>query len=113
MSHYANGISIMDRGLREIVQAVQADEEYRDNTVFVVVPDCGRDNNLLMSVPCQHHFNTASAREIFAFLYGPGIERGRTVDKQVEQNMVASTVGQVMGFHAEHAEGRVLEEAIA
>lgn len=113
MSHYTQGIAVMDRGLRTIVHAVEADEEYRDNTLFVIVPDCGRDSNPFMSVPCQHHFNTRTSREIFALLFGPGVAQGRIVDKQVEQNMVAATVGQRMGFPARFAEGRVLEEAIA
>src|SRR5690606_4322652 len=31
MTHYTQGIAVMDRGLRQIVRAVEADEEYRDN----------------------------------------------------------------------------------
>jgi hypothetical protein len=58
MSHYTRAISIIDQGLRQLMDAVEADEEYRDNTVFVVVPDCGRDSNPFISVPCQHHFNS-------------------------------------------------------
>ena len=57
MSHYTRGISVIDDGLRQLVAATDADEHYRDNTVFVIVPDCGRDSNPLISVPCQHHFN--------------------------------------------------------
>jgi hypothetical protein len=103
----------MDRGLRAIVRAVEADEEYRENTVFVIVPDCGRDSNPFMSVPCQHHFNSPSARKIFGLFFGPGIDGGRVVDKRVEQNMVAATIGHLMGLRTEFAEGSVLQEAIA
>ena len=45
LSHYTRAVSIMDNGLQQIVAAVEADPEYRDNTVFVVVPDCGRDRS--------------------------------------------------------------------
>ena len=38
--------------------------------VFVIVPDCGRDANPLMGVPFQHHFNTKSAHEIWALVFG-------------------------------------------
>ena len=68
---YHRAISIIDDGVREIYNAVQADEAYRDNTVFVVVPDCGRDSNRAMPVPYQHHFNTRSAHQIFALIAGP------------------------------------------
>lgn len=113
LSHYTQGIAVMDEGIRELVTAVEADPEYRDNTVFVIVPDCGRDSNPLASVPCQHHFNSRSAHEIFALLVGPGIPAGGVVDRVVQQVDVAPTVGRLLGFRAEYSEGRVLEEVFA
>ena len=113
MTHYTRAIAIIDEGLRQIVSAVEADEVYRNNTVFVVVPDCGRDSNPFTAVPCQHHFNSRSAHEIFALLLGPGIARGAMVDHPVDQISVAATIGQVMGFQTPFTEGPVLAEAIA
>jgi hypothetical protein len=113
MSHYTRGISIMDQGLERIFAAVQADEGYRDNTVFVIVPDCGRDSNPYASVPCQHHFGSRSSHEIFALLIGPGIQKGVVVDKRVDQISVANTIGHLTGAGAEFAEGSILEEALA
>jgi len=113
LTHYTRAISIMDEGLKRLVGAVEADPEYRDNTIFAVVPDCGRDNNPLAEVPCQHHFNSRSAHEIFALLVGPGVRRGVVVDKPTDQISVAGTIAQFMGFRAEHAESRILQEAIA
>ena len=113
LSHYTRGIAIMDDGIRRLVEATQSLAEYRDNTVLVIVPDCGRDNSRLAAVPCQHHFNTRSSREIFALLVGPGISKGVVVDKTCEQAQIAATVGHAMGFATPYAEGAVLEEAIA
>ena len=113
LSHYTRAVAIMDEGLRRIVETVEADPEYRDRTIFVVVPDCGRDNNPLANVPCQHHFNSRSAHEIFALIAGPGVARGQVVDRIVDQTQLAGTIGRLMGFTAEHAEGRLLEETIA
>jgi hypothetical protein len=113
ITHYTRAISIMDEGLKRLVATVEADPEYRDNTIFVVVPDCGRDNNPLADVPCQHHFNSRSAHEIFALLVGPGVRRGVVVDKSTDQISVAGTIAHFMRFRAEHAESRILEEAIA
>lgn len=113
LTHYTRAIAIMDDGLKQLVATVQADPAYRDNTIFVVVPDCGRDNNPLAEVPCQHHFNSRSAHEIFALLVGPGVRNGVVVDKPTDQICVAGTIAQLMGFRAEHAETRILEEAIA
>jgi hypothetical protein len=110
---YTRGIAIIDEGLQRLTTAVEADPFYRDNTVFVIVPDCGRDNNRLMPVPFQHHFNSRSSHEIFALLLGPGIAQGVTVDRLVQQVDVMPTIGHLMNFETPYAEGCVLEEAIA
>ena len=106
---YTRGISIIDEGVRELYNTVQNDEEYRDNTVFVIVPDCGRDNNRLMSVPYQHHFNTPGSHQIFAIIAGPErwvprSAQGLGQSRKVQQISVTKTIGEIMGFNAEHAE---------
>jgi hypothetical protein len=113
MTHYTRGIAIMDEGLRQLVATVEADAEYRDNTIFFIVPDCGRDNNPFAAVPCQHHFNTRSSHDIFALAFGPGIPKGVVVDHRVDQISVAATIGKYMKLPTEHTEGPILAEAIA
>ncbi len=113
MSHYTRGVAIMDEGLRRLVEFTDQDEAYRDNTIFVVVPDCGRDNNPFMAVPCQHHANTRSAREIFALVVGKGVPAGQWIDETTDQIAVAPTVAALMGFPAPDAEGAVLRQALA
>jgi hypothetical protein len=109
-SHYTNGIRIMDEGVRQLVEAVDADPAYRDNTVFMVVPDCGRDSNPFMDVPFQHHFGSRTSREIFALAFGPGIPKGQVVYRVVRQVDVAPTIMACTGLKASFAEGNVLEE---
>jgi hypothetical protein len=113
MSHYTRGIAVIDEGVRQIISSVEADPEYRENTVFVIVPDCGRDTNPYADVPCQHHFGSRSSHEIFALLIGPGIQKGIVVDKKVDQISLAATIGQITGASAQFAEGPVLAEAFA
>jgi hypothetical protein len=111
---YTRAISIIDEGIREIYNAAQADEEYRDNTVFLVVPDCGRDNNRCMAVPFQHHFNSKCAHQIFAVATGPGIARSEIpVDKLRQQISVAASVGRIMNFDTPQVEAGPLEEMLA
>ena len=98
---YTRAISIIDEGIREIYEAVQHDEYYCDNTVFVVVPDCGRDNNRGMSVPFQHHFNTKSAHDIFAVIAGPKTiltPGAHPITRKQQQVSMAATIGEIMGF---------------
>ena len=111
MAHYTTAITIMDQGIRRLVEQVEADEFYRGNTLFVIAPDCGRDDSRLAAVPCQHHFNTPASREVFALMFGAGIDRGQIMDKPTEQIQVAATIGQAMGIKTAHAQGEVLAEA--
>jgi hypothetical protein len=102
---YTRAIAIIDDGIRQLWEAVQQDEEYRDNTVFLIVPDCGRDNNRFVSVPFQHHFNSKCAHQIFVVAAGKGIRHSTLpVDKERQQIGVASAVGQIMGFDTRHAD---------
>ncbi len=112
-SHYTRAIAIIDEGLQRLVTQIEADPFYRDNTVIVVTPDCGRDANPLMDVPFQHHFNSRTAHETWAVVAGPGIVRGRTLDKVVDQSAVAPTIAAIMGFRADRAEGAALAEMLA
>jgi len=110
--HYHRGISVMDEGLRALVAALDSDPFYRDDTLLVVVPDCGRDDNQFLPVPYQHHFGDKSAHEIFALFVGPGVRAG-VVDRRVQQADVAPTVAGVLGLELPRAEGRALSEVWA
>lgn len=107
-SHYTRAIAIIDEGLQRLVAAADSDPFYRDNTVFVITPDCGRDANPLAEVPFQHHFNSRSAHETWAVIFGPGIGKG-VVDKPVDQSAIAPTIAAAMGFAANRAEGGAIE----
>jgi hypothetical protein len=109
-SHYTRAISVIDDGIRQLVARVDSDEFYKENTIFVIVPDCGRDANDLVGLPFQHHFNSRSAHEIWALVFGRGITRGRVLDRVVDQTALAPTIAALMGVRAERAEGSVLSE---
>lgn len=111
LSHYTRAISIIDNGLQQLVATVESDPEYRDNTIFVIVPDCGRDTNPMMDIDCQHHFNSRSAHEIWALMFGPGVARNTVVDKSVNQISIAATIGRLMGVETRLAENQPLQEA--
>lgn len=112
-SHYTRAIGIIDDGLRQLVQAADSLEHYRGRTVFVITPDCGRDSNPMMDVPFQHHFNTDSAREVWALIFGPGIQRGRELAGPIDQTMIAPTIAGAMGFQAGEAEAAAISEVFS
>ncbi len=112
-SHYTRAISVIDDGLAQLVATVDADPFYRDNTVFVVTPDCGRDENPLLDVPFQHHFNTRAAHETWALVFGAGVEKNRVLDRTIDQSAIAPTIAALMGFEAHRSENRALAEVFA
>jgi hypothetical protein len=107
-THYTRAIAIIDEGLQRLVTAVEADPFYRDKTIFVITPDCGRDDNALMDVPFQHHFNSRAAHEVWAVIFGAGIGKG-VIDRVVDQSAIAPTIAAAMGFAADRAEGATLD----
>ena len=112
-SHYTRAIAVIDDGIRQIMNAIDHDDHYRNNTIVVITPDCGRDANPLMSVPFQHHFNSGAAHEVWALILGPGVAKGKVYDRSVDQTAIAATLAQVMGVRADRAEGDVLGSVIA
>jgi hypothetical protein len=111
-THYTRAIAIIDEGLQRLVAAADSDPFYQGNTIFVITPDCGRDANPLAEVPFQHHFNSRSAHETWAVIFGPGISRG-TVDRVVDQSAIAPSIAAMMGFDASRAEGTAVEGMFA
>lgn len=109
-SHYTRAIAIIDEGLQRLVSMADAHPFYRSKTIFVITPDCGRDANPLAEVPFQHHFNSRSAHEVWAVIFGAGIGKG-VVDKPVDQSAIAPTIAAAMGFAAPRAEGTAIEGA--
>jgi hypothetical protein len=112
-AHYTRGIATIDDGIRRLVETVEADEAYRDNTVFAIVPDCGRDTNRAMTIPFQHHFNSRSSHDIFGLFVGPGIAKGGVVDNVVDQISTTATLGQLMNVATKEVEGPVLDQVFA
>jgi len=107
-SHYTRAISVIDEGIQRLVNFVDNDPFYRDNTIFVITPDCGRDENGLMSVPFQHHFNSRAAHEVWALVFGKGIARNRVMTRPIDQTALAPTVAALMGFRTSRSEGDIL-----
>lgn len=109
-THYTRAISIIDEGLKRLVAKTDSDPHYRGRTIFVIVPDCGRDANSLMQVPFQHHFNSRSAHEIWALIFGPGIVKNKILDRQYDQIELAATIGAMMGMATPASEARAIED---
>jgi len=92
ITHYTRAISVMDDGLKQIVAAVEADPEYRENTIFVVVPGLRADIIRWPTCLVNITSNSRSAHEIFALVVGPGLRKSIVVDKPTDQISIAGTL---------------------
>ena len=61
-------------------------------------------SNPLAEIPFQHHFNSRSALEVWAVIFGPAIGKG-VIENPVDQSAIAPTIAAAMGFAAFYAEG--------
>ena len=76
----------------------------------MITRDCGRDVKTLAEIPFQYHFNSRSAHEVWAVIFGPGIGKG-VIERPVDQSAIVPTIAAAMGFAAFYAEGKAREGA--
>ena len=107
-AHYTRGISIIDNGIEEIHRYCQSDPFYKNNTLFVIVPDCGRDNSRAAAIPFQHHFGSESSRELFALIYGPSIGKGKVINDACDQIDILPTICHLLDLKNISFEGKRL-----
>ena len=103
---YDEGVRRMDQGLRRIVEEIQRNPHYRENTVVFVVPEVGRGTNLdqkggskHLRTDYQHHNpDDLGSHQTFLLAWGSGIRPGITIDEERAPIDLPATVGQMLGF---------------
>ncbi|BBM85481.1 alkaline phosphatase family protein [Candidatus Uabimicrobium amorphum] len=111
---YRRGVRRMDTALRRIWETIQSNNELRDETALVVVPDHGRNMHGSRRIPYQHHdTEDPGSHEIFAFFAGPGIPRGVRIDQSLPQIDATATMGALLGVATPYVHGKVMEGVIS
>ncbi len=89
---YVEVIRRNDAELGRLWDAIQQDEELRDKTAVLVLPEFGRDKDLNERNGLDHGDNSDALREVFLVAAGPEIHQGRVVRDEVQTIDVAPTV---------------------
>ncbi|MFN7971396.1 MAG: sulfatase-like hydrolase/transferase [Acidobacteriota bacterium] len=118
---YYEGVRRMDQGLRRIVEEIQENPSYRENTVLLVVPDVGRGINVAknggpnhLRLHFQHHNpEDKGSHETFALAWGSGIAPGKRIDEARDPVDVAPTVAALLGHAMPGVDGRLLDEVVS
>ena len=99
-----DGIALADRFLRELWTWLQAQPDYRDNTLLIVTTDHGRGRT--PQDWTDHGAGVEGAQDIWLALAGPGQSaRGELRDAPtLRQAQVAATVAAAFGLDFSHSE---------
>lgn len=118
---YVSAIGLADYALYKLWQAIQSTPGMANDTVLVVVPEHGRnqDANSVVDAYGRYaldHNNDQMSREIFCLMAGKGIRQGEVFSQtQGESVDVVPTIANILGFDSEIPggilDGRVLTEA--
>lgn len=111
-SLYVAGIQRTDRLCAEIWRIVQSEPEYAGNTTMFILPDFGRDSDTDSAGNGFQHHRTGDAlsRTTWMMAIGPGIRENAVVDRPVQSIDLVPTLGALLGFSPQSAQGRPLSE---
>jgi len=102
-----------DAALGALWRSVQADDELRDSTAFIVLPEFGRDSDLNSRRGLDHGDGSDDLNYVSAVCWGPDFASGRVVKDDVRAIDVCPTVCELMGVSAGLAKGKRLPRLFA
>lgn len=111
-SLYLEGIRRTDRLCAELWNEVQQNQEYKDRTTLLILPDFGRDgDDDSGGNGFQHHrTGSASARTTWMMALGSGVREKTIVHRPVESIDVTPSVAGLFGLDARLAQGKPIPE---
>ena len=110
-SMHVAGIRNTDRLIYELWQQTQLSDEYRGNTLMVILPEFGRDpdgsntNGFL-----NHRSNDDTCRRVWMMCLGKPLSRPQVIDRPVRQVDVCPSLAVWMGCRATESAGATLAE---
>ncbi|MBV8068764.1 MAG: hypothetical protein JO270_02585 [Acidobacteriaceae bacterium] len=111
-SLYLEGIQRSDRLCGEIWRTIQSEPEYANKTTLFILPDFGRDSDTDPGGNGFQHHRTGDAlsRTTWMMVLGPGIKQNVVIDRAIESTDLVPTLGRVLGFSPELAQGKAAAE---
>lgn len=102
-----------DQEFGRLIDAIEADEELRDSTAVVVLPEFGRDRDLNERNGLDHGDGSEDLLRVAMIARGPEVRRGRTVRGRMRTIDVCPTICSWFGVRPEYAQGRVMRGILA
>jgi hypothetical protein len=113
-SLYVDAIRRTDRLCAELWKAVQDEPEYAGNTTLLILPDFGRDADQDSGGNGFQHHRTGdpASRTTWMMALGAGVRPGVVYDSPVQSIDLVPSIGAIMGFSAEQAQGKPIKELL-
>ncbi len=113
-SLYIEAIQRTDRLCAEIWKTLQSEPEYAGKTTMFVLPDFGRDSDNDSGGNGFQHHRTGDplSRTTWMMVMGPGIRENAVVGRRVQSLDLVPTLGSLLGFSPQRAEGKPLTEVL-
>ena len=113
-SLYVDAIRRTDRLCAELWKAVQQEPEYAGNTTLLILPDFGRDADQDSGGNGFQHHRTGdpASRTTWMMALGAGVRPGVVYDSPVQSIDLVPSIGAIMGFSPEQAQGKPIKELL-
>lgn len=113
-SLYIAGVQRTDRLCGEIWKMIQSEPEYAGKTTMFILPDFGRDSDTDPGGNGFQHHRTGDtlSRTTWMMVLGPGIRENTVVERRLQSIDLAPTLGALLGFSADTAQGNPVPEVL-
>lgn len=106
---YVSALSQADSLIYDFWQFVRHQKVYKDNTYIFITNDHGRHLEGIKNEFQGHGDNCLGCRHIMLLAIGPRISEGKIITTKYCQIDMAKTIGRIMNFSTEYAEGLVID----
>jgi hypothetical protein len=110
---YVEVIRRADEQLGRLWDSIQADQELRETTTVMILPEFGRDRNLNQRNGLDHGDSSPELLRVAMVGAGPDFKKGKTISKGLDSVDVCPTACELLGVKAEFANGKVMREILA
>jgi hypothetical protein len=102
-ARYVLGLKDLDNRILGIWNLINTDPYYKGNTYLFVTVDHSRDENYM------EHDKTRE--NVWFYVYGPGIKKGKKIDGQVNSVDIFATIAYIMDVKTDKTNGKILYDS--
>ncbi len=107
---YVEVVRRNDAEVGTLWETIQADDELKETTAIVMMPEFGRDADLNERQGLDHGDGSKDLREVPCIMAGPDFKKGYVLPKTIPTTAFMPTLCALFGVNPEHAEQKAVKE---